>query len=154
VSVTAAAGGRAQRRLGEAYDAAGVLKPDLSAPSGVVDDDLPKCGMATNCFDCFQQQVRHTDPHPKIPNPKPWIFSSRHGTLAGQRQARHLQSFLSLQLPLSPLFPNNPYHSRFCSMTCVLDHLQECYANPFGTEPICSPCGWCTNGTSQGDSLR
>jgi hypothetical protein len=30
---------------------------------------------------------------------------------------------------------------------------QECYANPFGSQPICSPCGWCTNGTSSGKGL-
>eukprot|EP00285_Hemiselmis_virescens_P002516 CAMPEP_0173414984 /NCGR_PEP_ID=MMETSP1356-20130122/84616_1 /TAXON_ID=77927 ORGANISM="Hemiselmis virescens, Strain PCC157" /NCGR_SAMPLE_ID=MMETSP1356 /ASSEMBLY_ACC=CAM_ASM_000847 /LENGTH=112 /DNA_ID=CAMNT_0014377203 /DNA_START=391 /DNA_END=726 /DNA_ORIENTATION=- len=65
------------------YDAAGVLAPGATAPE--LQDDLPKCGTATNCLTCFQQQ--------------------------------------------------------------------ECYANPFGSQPICSPCGWCSNGTSGGDSL-
>mmetsp|Transcript_22405 Transcript_22405/g.55223 ORF Transcript_22405/g.55223 Transcript_22405/m.55223 type:complete len:220 (-) Transcript_22405:273-932(-) len=31
---------------------------------------------------------------------------------------------------------------------------QECYTNPFGTDPICSPCGWCSNGTMNGDSIK
>jgi hypothetical protein len=43
-----------------------------------------------------------------------------------------------------------------CSAHMLMDwHLtQECYNNPFGTAPICSPCGWCSNGAYAERQIR